>query len=45
MDEGDQVVDFDATHLTSGVYFYRITAQSMEGNDVHQAVKRMLLLK
>ena len=45
MDDGEQVVEFDATALTSGVYFYRITAQSVEGQDIHHAVKRMVLVK
>jgi len=45
MDEGEQVVEFDASALTSGVYFYRIAAQSLEGNGMHQAVKRMVLIK
>jgi hypothetical protein len=46
MDDGEQQVDFDATNLTSGVYFYRIVAQSEDGTGPqHQAVKRMVLLK
>lgn len=36
---GTYTVTFDATNLTSGVYFYRLTAGSM------QILKRMVLLK
>ncbi len=39
IDAGFQNINFDATNLSSGLYFYRITA----GNFV--AVKKMLLLK
>ena len=45
MDEGEQVIDFNASQLTSGVYFYRISAQSIEDGQIHNAVKRMMLLK
>jgi hypothetical protein len=51
MDEGRQEFEFDASGLSSGVYFYRITAQSATDNDggnvgeMFVSVKKMLLLK
>jgi hypothetical protein len=46
MDDGDQAVEFDATGLPSGVYFYKITTQSLgESSQEFQAFKKMLLLK
>ncbi len=46
MDEGAQSVDFDASRLSSGVYFYRITAMSTDANvPSYHAVKRMVVMK
>ena len=46
MDEGDESVDFDASRLTSGVYFYKLVAQGVgERGERHQSVKRMVLIK
>lgn len=45
MDDGQQEVEFDAGNLTSGVYFYRVVAQTADGAQHYQAVKRMLLMK
>jgi hypothetical protein len=46
LDGGEQVVDFNADAMTSGVYFYRLAVQEISGeHQVFQAVKRMLLLK
>jgi len=51
MDDGMQDVEFDASSLTSGAYFYRLTAEEIAneeegivGNTV-TSVKKMLLLK
>jgi len=44
MDEGEQSIEFDASGLPSGVYFYKITAQG-ESNQQFNAVKRMVLTK
>ena len=41
MDEGDQTVDFDASALSSGVYYYRLFLNDGE----FTAVKKMMLLK
>ena len=48
--EGDQEIDFDASHLSSGVYFYRISVEGIaDENGVvgqsYTAVKKMLLVK
>ena len=46
MDEGHQLVDFDASHLASGVYFYQLYAADVA--DAHKPlslVKKMILLK
>lgn len=50
MDEGDQEIDFDASHLSSGVYFYRISVEGIaDDNGVTGqsfiAVKKMMLVK
>ncbi|GEM_PF-928751 len=49
LDEGRQIVEFDATSLASGVYFYRITAQTVEedgsGVSTFTNVKKMMLVK
>lgn len=42
-DAGYKIYEFDANEFTSGVYFYRVTAQS-EGK-TYTDVKKMLLLK
>ncbi len=40
-DEGNNAIDFDASRLSSGVYYYRLT---VEGGQFQQ-VKKMMLLK
>jgi SdrD B-like protein/type IX secretion system substrate protein len=50
LDAGNQDVDFDATALPSGVYFYRLTAQSLDDEGVASGqtftqVKKMMLIK
>ena len=44
MEDGEQSVEFDASGLPSGVYFYKITAQG-EDNQQFQSIKRMILMK
>ncbi|MBI3195342.1 MAG: T9SS type A sorting domain-containing protein, partial [Ignavibacteriae bacterium] len=46
MDEGEYEMEFDATHLASGVYFYRLVANGIEDNsNAFVDVKKMLLVK
>ncbi|MBI3365590.1 MAG: T9SS type A sorting domain-containing protein [Ignavibacteriae bacterium] len=51
MDEGAQEVEFDASTLPSGAYFYRLTAERLtdeggiETGGAFTAMKKMLLLK
>jgi hypothetical protein len=44
LDEGFQEVEFDASALPSGVYFYRLAAAGEEGENL-TAVKKMLLVR
>jgi hypothetical protein len=41
---GEHLVNFNASNLGSGIYFYQISARSGEGKDFQQ-VKKMVLLK
>jgi hypothetical protein len=44
--EGNNEVSFDASELASGVYFYRITVNSLEtGKQIFSSVKKMMLVK
>jgi len=36
---------FDATNYPSGVYYYKLTAQSVSGNSQYTSTKKMVLLK
>ncbi len=46
MEEGSQVVEFDASGLASGIYFYRITATGLDGDHAaYQAIRRMVIMK
>jgi hypothetical protein len=46
MEDGDQAVDFDASRLSSGVYFYQVTASPLSNATAPQTmVKKMVLLK
>jgi hypothetical protein len=42
---GLQEISFDASSLSSGVYFYSMQANSIDGNQNFTATKKMLLLK
>ncbi|TLY31122.1 MAG: T9SS type A sorting domain-containing protein [Ignavibacteria bacterium] len=46
MDEGPQLVDFDASNLSSGVYFYQLLAERLSGNGLlYSNVRKMVFLK
>ena len=46
MDDGEQLVEFDAANLPSGIYFYRIVIEGIGEYQQHsQMMKRMLLIK
>ena len=42
---GNYQVEFNSGHLSSGVYFYRLTAESVDGNKKYSSMKKMILLK
>ena len=42
---GIHKIDFDGSTLSSGVYFYSINAQSLDGKKNFSSVKKLLLLK
>lgn len=42
---GEHTVKFNASNLTSGIYFYSITASDLEGGRNFQQVRKMILLK
>jgi len=42
---GIHKIDFDGSTLSSGVYFYSLTAQSLDGKNNFSSVKKLLLLK
>jgi hypothetical protein len=46
LDDGRQVIDFDATRLSSGVYFYQLSAEPVSrlGKTITQ-VRKMILVK
>jgi hypothetical protein len=48
MDNGMQAIDFNAANYASGVYLYRITAETMNDNGIAHtftSVKKMVLIK
>jgi len=46
LEDGDQSIAFNALNFSSGVYFYKVTAQSTSDQTQHYtSVKRMILLK
>ncbi len=46
LEDGEQSVEFDASNLPSGIYFYRITAlRTEDSRPVYNAMKKMILIK
>ena len=46
LDNGHQIIDFDATRLSSGVYFYQLIADPISGQGkLISQVKKMILVK
>ncbi|MBS4029127.1 MAG: T9SS type A sorting domain-containing protein [Ignavibacteriales bacterium] len=45
MDEGMHEIQFDASKLSSGVYFYRLSSTSVESNETISLVKKMVLMR
>ncbi|MBS4027093.1 MAG: choice-of-anchor D domain-containing protein [Ignavibacteriales bacterium] len=45
LEEGEHEVEFDASILPSGVYYYRITAASIDDERTYIAVKKMVLMR
>jgi len=43
--DGHQLVDFDATNVASGVYFYRMIAEPLSGHGVLTQVKKMIVIR
>jgi hypothetical protein len=42
---GNYEVQFNASNLPSGVYFYRLSAESLDGKQKYSSIKKMILLK
>lgn len=42
---GNYEVNFNASHLSSGIYFYSISAQPLNGGESFRAVKKLVLVK
>jgi len=42
---GNYEVQFNSSSLPSGVYFYRLSAESLDGKQKYSSIKKMILLK
>ena len=45
LDDGHEIVDLDASTLSSGVYFYQLVAEPLSGGKPVSVVKKMMVLK
>jgi len=47
MDQGYQSIEYDASNLSSGIYFYKIQAENLNsgGASAFTAVRKMVLMK
>ena len=45
MDEGRQLIDFDGSQLSTGVYFYQLNTEEVDGGRISSGVKKMILIK
>ncbi len=44
-DAGSYNVNFNASHISSGIYFYEINANALDGSENFNSIKKMILLK
>jgi hypothetical protein len=42
---GHYVFDLNASELSSGMYFYKLTAQNFDGQMIYSSTKKMVLMK
>jgi len=42
---GNYEVQFNSSNLPSGIYFYRLSAESIDGKQKYSSTKKMILLK
>ena len=42
---GNYKVQINSSNFPSGVYFYRLTAESLDGRQKYSSIKKMILLK
>jgi len=42
---GHYVLDLNASELSSGMYFYKLTAQNFDGQMIFSSTKKMVLMK
>jgi len=45
IEDGHQLIDFDATNIASGVYFYRMIAEPLSGHGYLTQVKKMMVIR
>jgi hypothetical protein len=45
LETGDHIINFDASYLTSGIYFCKLEASTLNNPKLYSAVQKILLLK